>query len=48
MPGHFTFYCNKIENGVALFDEVEAKHAIQRGANFVAHQRKEATFGCVG
>ena len=29
MPGHFTFYCNKIENGVALFDEVEAKHAIQ-------------------
>jgi 16S rRNA (uracil1498-N3)-methyltransferase len=29
MPGHFTFYCNKIENGVAFFDEVEAKHAIQ-------------------
>ena len=29
MPGHFTFYCNKIENGVALFDELEAKHAIQ-------------------
>jgi len=29
MPGHFTFYCNKIENSVAFFDEVEAKHAIQ-------------------
>jgi RsmE family RNA methyltransferase len=29
MPGHFTFYCNKIEGDVAFFDEVESKHAIQ-------------------
>jgi 16S rRNA (uracil1498-N3)-methyltransferase len=29
MPGHFTFYCNKIEGDLAFFDEVESKHAIQ-------------------
>ena len=29
MPGHFTFYCNRMEGNVAYFDEVESKHAIQ-------------------
>lgn len=29
MPGHFTFYCKIIKNGIAAFDEVEFKHAIQ-------------------
>lgn len=29
MPGHFTFYCNKIEGDVACFDETESKHALQ-------------------
>lgn len=29
MPGHFTFYCNKIEGEIAYFEEAEAKHAIQ-------------------
>lgn len=29
MPGHFTFYCNRIEGNLAYFDEVESKHAIQ-------------------
>ena len=29
MPGHFTFYCNRMEGNVAYFDELESKHAIQ-------------------
>jgi len=29
MPGHFTFYCNRMEGNLAYFDEVESKHAIQ-------------------
>lgn len=29
MPGHFTFYCNKIEGDIAYFDETESKHVIQ-------------------
>lgn len=29
MPGHFTFYSNKIEGDIAWFSETEAKHAIQ-------------------
>lgn len=29
MPGHFTFYSNKISESVAYFDETEFKHAIQ-------------------
>jgi len=29
MPGHFTFYSNKIQGSVAWFDETEFKHAIQ-------------------
>jgi 16S rRNA (uracil1498-N3)-methyltransferase len=29
MPGHFTFYCNKIQENTAYFDETESKHAIQ-------------------
>lgn len=29
MPGHFTFYCNSIQEGIAFFDETEAKHALQ-------------------
>ncbi len=28
MPGHFTFYSDKIENNVAYFSEQETKHAI--------------------
>lgn len=28
MPGHFTFYSEKIENGIAYFSEQETKHAI--------------------
>ncbi len=29
MPGHFTFYSNKINVDIAYFDETEFKHAIQ-------------------
>jgi len=29
MPGHFTFYSNKISSGTAYFDETEFKHVIQ-------------------
>ena len=28
MPGHFTFYSDKIENNFAYFSEQETKHAI--------------------
>jgi 16S rRNA (uracil1498-N3)-methyltransferase len=28
MPGHFTFYTSKVDNGKAYFDEAESKHAI--------------------
>ena len=29
MPGHFTFYTHQIDNGKALFDENESRHALQ-------------------
>ncbi|MEY4464655.1 MAG: hypothetical protein RLZZ465_285 [Bacteroidota bacterium] len=36
MPGHFTFYCNKIEGDIAYFDETESKHVIQVCATALA------------
>jgi len=29
MPGHFTFFTHQIDNGKALFDENESRHALQ-------------------
>lgn len=29
MPGHFTFYTNRIDNNLAIFDENETRHAMQ-------------------